>query len=104
MSSRQKSISRRTFFRNGATAAGAGLGALIATRTSGLFGAVPPSDRIAVGFIGVGARAQQIMDSMLLIPGVEIVRVHGKGAIHIASLRHVRHRARPSASAALTEA
>ena len=75
MSSRQKSISRRTFFRNGATAAGAGLGALIATRTSGLFGAVPPSDRMAVGFIGVGARAQQIMDSMLLIPNVEIVRV-----------------------------
>ena len=75
MVSEQKEITRRKFFRDGATVAGAGLGALIATSPSSLFGAVPPSGKITVGYIGVGARAQQIMDSMILIPGVEITKV-----------------------------
>ncbi len=75
MASKQKEITRRRFFRDGASVAGAGLGALIVTSPSSLFSAVPPSDRITVGYIGVGARAQQIMDSMLLIPGVEITKL-----------------------------
>lgn len=74
MESRDKQINRRAFFKGGAAFAG-GLGAMIATGNSSLFGAVPPSDRITVGYIGVGARAQQIMDSMLMIPGLEIVNV-----------------------------
>ncbi|MBW7997710.1 MAG: Gfo/Idh/MocA family oxidoreductase [Candidatus Glassbacteria bacterium] len=74
MESREKQINRRSFIRGGAAFAG-GLGAMIAAGNSSLFGAVPPSDKITVGFIGVGARAQQIMDSMIQIPGLEIVNV-----------------------------
>ncbi|MFH1068488.1 MAG: Gfo/Idh/MocA family oxidoreductase, partial [Candidatus Glassbacteria bacterium] len=73
MVSSRKEINRRNFLTKGAAAAG--LGALIATSKSGLFGAVPPSDKVTVGFIGTGARAQQIMDSMLMIPDFEIVNV-----------------------------
>ncbi len=36
---------------------------------------VPASDRITVGVIGTGARAQQLMDAALAIPGIEIVAV-----------------------------
>ena len=74
MESSDKQINRRAFIKGGAALAG-GLGAMVATGNSSLIGAVPPSDKITVGFIGVGARAQQIMDSMLLIPGLEIVNV-----------------------------
>ncbi len=75
MGSEKNQINRRNFFRESAGFAGAGLGAMILTGRSGAMAAVPASDRIAVGYIGVGARAQQIMDSMLLIPGVEITTV-----------------------------
>jgi predicted dehydrogenase len=71
-----KGMNRRGFIKSSAVAAGAGLGALALGSRSGLLhAAVPPSDRITVGFIAAGARLQQIMDSMLPIPGVEIVRV-----------------------------
>src|SRR3989304_2899424 len=73
MASSKKEINRRNFIARGAAAAG--LGAMIATGKSSLFGAVPPSDKVTVGFIGTGARAQQIMDSMILIPDFEIVNV-----------------------------
>jgi len=36
---------------------------------------VSPSDRVTVGVIGTGARAQQLMDAALTIAGVEIVAV-----------------------------
>ena len=76
MGSEKKGINRRNFFKKSTQVAGAGLGAMILTSPARiLHAAVPPSDRIAVGYIGTGARAQQIMDSMLEIPGVEIVRV-----------------------------
>ncbi|RPJ81796.1 MAG: twin-arginine translocation signal domain-containing protein, partial [Acidobacteria bacterium] len=34
-----------------------------------------PSDRVTVGVIGTGARAQQLMDAALTVAGVEIVAV-----------------------------
>ncbi len=74
METKDQQINRRAFIRGGAAFAG-GLGAMIATGNSSLIGAVPPSDKITVGIIGVGARAQQLMDSMLTIPGLEIVSV-----------------------------
>lgn len=60
MASKQKEITRRRFFRDGASVAGAGLGALIVTSPSSLFSAVPPSERITVGYIGVGARVSRL--------------------------------------------
>jgi predicted dehydrogenase len=74
MDSIQKQLNRRAFLRNGAAFAG-GLGAVLATGKSSLFAAVPPSDKINVGIIGVGARAQQIMDTMLMVPDLEITQV-----------------------------
>ncbi len=74
METKDQQINRRAFIRGGAALAG-GLGAMIATGNSSLIGAVPPSDKLTVGIIGVGARAQQLMDSMLTIPALEIVNV-----------------------------
>lgn len=37
--------------------------------------AVPPSDRLAVGFIGCGARAHEHIDALTSMPGVEVVAV-----------------------------
>ncbi|HUU26392.1 MAG TPA: Gfo/Idh/MocA family oxidoreductase [archaeon] len=74
MVAKNKEITRRNFLKESATVAGAGLGAMILSSRI-LNAAVPPSDRITVGYIGVGARAQQIMDSMLEIPGMEITKV-----------------------------
>ncbi len=36
---------------------------------------VPPSDRITLGFIGVGARAHQLIEIMKVFPEAEIVAV-----------------------------
>ncbi|MEA2064564.1 MAG: Gfo/Idh/MocA family oxidoreductase, partial [Gemmatimonadota bacterium] len=68
--------SRREFFTSSGKLAGAGLGAMILSNPAGALQAmVPPSDRITVGFIAVGARMHQIIDSMLTIDGIEITRI-----------------------------
>ena len=36
---------------------------------------VPAGDRVTVGVLGAGARAQQIVDEIVTIPGVEVVAV-----------------------------
>ncbi len=71
-----KDLSRRQFLSDTGKIAGAGLGALILTKSAvpGL-AAVPPSERITVGCIAVGARVHQIMDSILEIPGAEITHI-----------------------------
>ena len=69
-------LNRRQFLQNSALA-GAGLSLLsgrevVAAQESGR---VSANDRITVGMIGVGARAQQLLSAILNIPGTEIVGV-----------------------------
>ena len=64
-------VSRRDFMRIGAlgtTAVGLGVQPRAAK-------AVPPSDRITLGFIGVGARAHQLIEAIKYFPEAEIVAV-----------------------------
>jgi len=69
-------LSRRQFLSDTGKLAGAGLGAMVLTGSAGkMQAAVPPSERITVGCIAVGARVHQIMDSMLEIPGVQITHI-----------------------------
>ncbi len=68
-------INRREFIKRSAvttTAAGLTLG--MNRRTEAAFSTTDsPNGRITVGFIGVGARAHQMIDDISKIPGVEIV-------------------------------
>lgn len=66
-------MNRRDFVKGSlfSGAAIAGLRAQTAAQREG----VSPASRITVGVIGAGARAQQIMDAALTIPGIEIVAV-----------------------------
>ncbi|MFC1537320.1 Gfo/Idh/MocA family protein [Gemmatimonadota bacterium] len=70
-----KGVSRRQFLSDTGKIAGAGLGAMILTGRSGLLHATPPSEKVTFGCIGVGARVQQIIDSMLTIDGIEITNI-----------------------------
>ncbi|HLV02364.1 MAG TPA: Gfo/Idh/MocA family oxidoreductase [Acidobacteriota bacterium] len=63
-------MNRREFMKR-STAMGVSAGMMSSVRSS----RVPPSDRITVGIIGSGARAQQLMDAMALMPDVEMVAV-----------------------------
>ncbi len=70
-------INRREFIKqSAATGAGAGLTLGMSRRTEAAFNAADgPNDRIALGFIGVGARAHQVIDDMQRVPGFEITAV-----------------------------
>jgi predicted dehydrogenase len=57
-------LTRRTFIGSG--------GALAASGASGAYAA---NDRIQVGFLGTGARAQELIEALQVHPGVEIVAV-----------------------------
>jgi predicted dehydrogenase len=71
-------MNRREFIRRSGVAATAGT---VALRGNGKVlwasdpgpAAVPPSDRVRVGVIGIGARAQQDTLSFTYVPGVEVV-------------------------------
>ncbi len=74
---KKNDINRRQFLQSAALA-GAGLS--IASRKEILASAanavaVSPNDRITVGMIGVGARAQQLMRGIQNVPGAEILAV-----------------------------
>ena len=62
-------MNRRQFLKSSAAAG------TIAHVSMSQAGAIPPSDRVTVGVLGSGARAQQIVDEMVTIPGVEVVAV-----------------------------
>jgi predicted dehydrogenase len=68
-------INRREFIkRSAATTTAAGLTLGMNRRTEAAFNTTDsPNSRITVGFIGVGARAHQVIDDISKIPGVEIV-------------------------------
>jgi predicted dehydrogenase len=68
-------INRREFIkRSAATGAGAGLTLGMNRRTEAAFDNTDsPNGRVALGFIGTGARAHQVMDDVSRIPGFEIV-------------------------------
>ncbi len=65
-------MNRRDFMK-GSLLSGAAAG--LTARASAQTERVSANDRITVGFIGTGARAQQLMDAALAIPGIEIVAV-----------------------------
>lgn len=65
--------SRRTFL-VGSAAAAAGL-SLAGTYVLGAEKKVAPSDTIRLGFIGCGARSQQILPSFMSQPGVDVIAV-----------------------------
>jgi predicted dehydrogenase len=73
-------INRREFIKRGA-ATSAGAGVLLSAHrhahaaTFDYDRADTPNGRITVGFIGAGARAHQVMDDVLQVPGFEIVAV-----------------------------
>ena len=64
-------MNRRDFIRNSVLAGGA---AQLASRSAkAALQQVAPSQRITVGVLGAGARAQDLMDTAMELPGVEIV-------------------------------
>ena len=62
-------MNRREFLKSGAAA-----GTIAHVSTSQARPGAP-SDRVTVGVLGSGARAQQIVDEIVTIPGVEVVAV-----------------------------
>ncbi len=68
-------MDRRDFLRATVVAtAAAGLPAPVtATSVASAGRQVPPSDRLRLGFIGTGARAHQLIDACLAVPGLEVV-------------------------------
>jgi predicted dehydrogenase len=73
-------INRREFIKQSAvTGTGAGLTLGLGQRTQASTGSDDrndsPNGRITIGFIGVGARAQDVMTDVLKIPGFEVVAV-----------------------------
>ncbi len=63
-------MNRRDFMK---TTVLAGAAATVGARAAGAGSAVQANDRIQVGFIGCGARAHQLLDAALAVPGVEVV-------------------------------
>ena len=71
-----KSVSRRNFL---GQAAGAAIGlAIVPRRVLGGTGYVPPSDKVNIAFIGVGAQGLRVMLRFLREPDVQ-----GLSLIHI---------------------
>jgi predicted dehydrogenase len=68
-------INRRDFIkRSAATGAGAGLTLGMSRRSEAAFdNAGGPNGRVTLGFIGTGARAHQVLDDVMNIPGFEVV-------------------------------
>ena len=70
---KQKSVSRRKFLAQTATTA---LGfSIVPRRVLGGVGYVPPSDKVNIGFIGVGAQGMRVMFHFLKEPDVQGVAV-----------------------------
>ncbi len=63
-------MNRREFFKTGAF-----LGAAAAAAKTGLATTLTPGERVTAGVIGSGARAQELMQAALALPGVEILGV-----------------------------
>src|SRR5262245_40784254 len=68
-------INRREFIKRSAvTGAGAGLTLGMNRRTEAAFNPIDsPNGRITLGFIGTGARAHQVLDDVMKVPGFEVV-------------------------------
>ena len=64
-------MNRRDFMKH-AVVTGAAT-TVAAARRGAAGAAVPPSDRVAIGLIGCGARGQELLEAAQRVPGVEIV-------------------------------
>jgi predicted dehydrogenase len=70
----QSKLNRRDFIKQSSAASAAGaIGAHANPKTFSYERTNSPNGRITLGFIGTGARAQQVMDDVLKVPGFEIV-------------------------------
>lgn len=72
---RQPTIARRSFLKGIGLAAGAlGFPAIIPASARGADGAVPPSNRVALGFIGLGEHGREVnLNTFSLYPEVQVV-------------------------------
>ena len=72
-----KSVNRRKFLRGATTAAGAAAAFpwIIPSKALGLDGAVAPSEKIALGVIGIGPRCTYDLTAMLGLPDVHCVAI-----------------------------
>jgi predicted dehydrogenase len=70
-------IERRQFLKGAAAMAGAlaGFPAIVPSSALGRDGTVPPSNRVAIGCIGVGGRGQAVMQGLMESPEVQVVAV-----------------------------
>src|SRR2546425_1528323 len=77
VSMKKNDMNRRQFLQSAAMAsAGLSMAARKEILASpGNLAAASPNDRITVGMIGVGARAQELMRAIQQVPGTEIVAV-----------------------------
>ena len=75
--SNELQTNRRHFLRRAAGAAGASLAFphIVPSSAFGLDGAVAPSDRVALGFIGVGTMGQAHLRPFIYQPDVQVVAV-----------------------------
>jgi predicted dehydrogenase len=65
-------MNRRDFMKHAVLT---GAAAALANGTTGASAQAPPSDRVSLGVIGAGARAQQLIDTAQQMPGVQVVAV-----------------------------
>ena len=63
-------MNRRDFMKHTVLTSAA---AAVTARSARAGGVIPASDRVTLGVIGAGARAQQIIEAAQQVPGVEIV-------------------------------
>jgi hypothetical protein len=89
-----KTLTRRSVLRRGAGLAAAALPTFVPGSALGLGGAVPPSDRIAVGTVGVGGRGTSVLREFLKQADARMVAMcdvnddNLSRAIHLANERY----------------
>jgi len=86
--SRNKRVTRRDFLRGSAAMAGAAV-ALPAIVPSSVFGANPPSERIAIGCVGLGGQGTSNMKGFRGNPGAQIVALCDVDASHVERARGI---------------
>jgi predicted dehydrogenase len=70
-----RNLSRRELLRGAIVAGAAALPAIVPAKTLGRNGAVAPSQRIALGAIGIGPRGRHDLDCFLVQPDVQFVAI-----------------------------
>ncbi|MQY64710.1 MAG: gfo/Idh/MocA family oxidoreductase, partial [Calditrichaeota bacterium] len=88
MSVRKRPISRRRFLRQ-AVGAAVGVASLPAIVPSSVFGMLAPSQRITLGFIGVGKQGTYLLRAFLNEPGTMVLAVCDVDALKLKRAREL---------------